>query len=135
MPFDSENYQPSDEVLTVLHDARQWLSDPAHWCQGTYFASNGATCIRGAVLKFSGYLSRLSRFDDGGGFSPLETAALDAVDEAASAAYGRSSLSVNDSPSSTLNGVQVVLDRAIAARKAELLKKDEIGAVARAASA
>lgn len=49
------------KTAAILKDAREWLSDPAHWCQGTLYWPSHAeaevaekTCLLGATYRVGG---------------------------------------------------------------------------------
>lgn len=86
----------------VLKDAREWLSDPEHWCKGSLGSrEEGHTCLLGALLTSS-------RPD-----TEEEQAAVTVVIKIIRALYGRSTLGFNDDPDTKHEDVLKVLDAAI----------------------
>lgn len=108
MPFDQSSYQPTDPVLKCLQDARQWLSDPAHWVKGHYNAGD-ASCAHGAVCRI-------------GLSTDLTIKAWHLLDEACPLGTPNPFTPIfNDDPTTTHADVLALFDRAIAARRAAVL--------------
>lgn len=116
MPFDSISFVPTDPVLKCLEDARQWLSEPGHWCHndGGSAGENerGGLCAVRSVGRFSG------------GRLWLTEQARDALTAAMPAGHFNVA-GYNDNPTTTHADILALFDSAIAARKAELLQSVE----------
>lgn len=96
---------PHDETLRVLQQAREWLSDPAHWCKHRTLHETGATCSVGAIEKFN---------------NGLWGAPYNAIDAAVPEMEHRCVINFNDARATTHADVLGLFDRAIAARRAEI---------------
>ncbi len=115
-PFDQQNIEPtlSDSILVTLIAARSRIESPEKWCKGSYEIGE-ARCIWGATQEVCGtYWNPADEY--------LQPFALE-LGHAGSA-------SLNDHPETTHADVLALFDRAIAARKAELLQTNKVGAVA-----
>lgn len=110
MPFDSENYQPTDAILKALQDARQWLNDPALWAQENVVAFSDSRG-RGCSLN---WLGRVCAND-------MSIYSRASVWLERALPFGRYCIAAyNDHPATTHADVLALFDRAIAARQAEL---------------
>jgi hypothetical protein len=116
----------TDRLLKALQDARQWLSDPAHWTKRRAWRDRtgmetisadciGSTCALGAI---SYGMFRNTRDVD----VPLYIQAVDAL-EASLQSHGGIVPGFNDDPRTTHADILALFDRAISARRAELAKE------------
>lgn len=120
MPFDQQNFEPtpSDPVLANLMVARTRVA--LGWCQRKLADDAGRMCALGALRNCQHDL-------DVGEWSPAIEAAADFVRSALP--FGNSIPAYNNHETATHADVLALFDRAIDARKAELLKTNELGAV------
>lgn len=111
MPFDQVGYQPEtvvqDEVLRCLIEARKLIENERNWLKGTYWVGD-QYCAHGA----------LSVAANSAGFSWI--GARDFLRPFAAPHYN--AMALNDAHSTTHADVLALFDRAISARRAELVK-------------
>lgn len=106
----------TDEVLSVLEEAREWLDDPERWLQGRLCSENilvtdaGKTCAWGAILRSAR-----------GGDAVFEAERVLSVACGGDTRIG-SVIRFNDDPRTTHADVLALFDRAIASRTAEVGK-------------
>ncbi len=121
MPFDQANYEPTDAILKALQDARQFLSDPACWIKHEAFCRDDRANIVSACAL--GAIGMLQSSYFGGAVAYLRAALPEPSAQTVAVAE------FNNRPTTTHADILALFDRAIAARKAELLKTPELGAV------
>jgi hypothetical protein len=116
----------TDDVLRVLKEARQWLSDPAHWHKGGFAPNNNdnpqvaeATCAWGACSRAAGS----DNFYDIGTDAENAAARLLSIQLGARPDDALAISDFNDLPDTTHDDVVALFDRAISARRAELAKE------------
>ncbi len=125
MPFDQQNFEmpPTDEILKRLLAGRAMLT--GGWCRNV-LRSGGSVCARGAITLATAvcwdHSDAVARAADDclARFVPARR-----IDRR----YPCPVVDFNNHPDTTHADVLALFDRAIAARKAELLTTNEIGAV------
>lgn len=128
MPFDNENFEmpafTADAVLRRLTEGRAFLSDPTRWIKGRLFDGAyhepTAACARGAL-----YCGSLAHEAARG----ADLCLTRHVPRSFGRVDSRILPDFNNHPDTTHADILALFDRAIAARKAELLQTQSLGAV------
>ena len=120
MPWDGDPQTYTDEILQTLIKADELLSGPEKWCKGVYHY-NGRFCALGAITEVSNawlYSDRRER---------ISCRRANAADQRLWAALPSpihyiAVCDYNDEPETTFEDIKALFQKAIAARRAELVK-------------
>lgn len=130
MPFDQANYEPADSILRNLITARAAIANESAWCVGDRLNQRGQRCALGALdAAFGRYCGAVDQ-PEVELLARFSVYPLGSLHPRWGKIYHPAMQVAQHNNEMGHAATLEMFDRAIAARKAELLMPNEVGAVA-----